>query len=158
MKWRAEEYLRASGVPWTIVRATAFAELWADVLRSTAAKSGRVQVFGRGENPVNFVSVADVATAVVHAVTTPELRGQVLTVAGPDNLTLNELAARVGDGRPVRHVPRAGLRAMALLARPVRPGMARSASMALAMDTVDLAVDAAPGHASYPWMPCTPIG
>jgi NADH dehydrogenase len=158
MKWRAEEYLRASRVPWTVVRATAFAELWAEILRSTASKSGRVQVFGRGENPINFVSVADVATAVVHAVTDPALRGQVLTVTGPENLTFNEFAARVGEGRPPRHVPRAGLRAMAVLARPVRPGLARSARAALAMDTADMAVDSAPGHAAYPWLPCTPIG
>ena len=32
MKYAAEEHLRASGVPWTIVRATAFAEFWLDLL------------------------------------------------------------------------------------------------------------------------------
>ena len=158
MKWRAEEYLRASGVPWTVVRATAFAELWSEILRSTASKSGRVQVFGRGENPINFVSVADVAAGVVHAVTDQTLRGQVLTIAGPENLTFNEFAARIAQGPPPRHVPRAGLRVMGFLARPVRPGLARSARAALAMDTTDLAVDTAPGHAPYPWLPCTRIG
>jgi uncharacterized protein YbjT (DUF2867 family) len=158
MKWRAEEYLRASGVPWTVVRATAFAELWADILRSTTSRSGRVQVFGRGENPINFVSVADVAEGVVHAVTHPGLRGQVLTIAGPENLTFNEFAARIGGPRRPRHVPRAGLRAMAVVARPVRPGLARSARTALVMDTTDMAVDTAPGRASYPWLPFTRIG
>ena len=158
MKWRAEEYLRASGVPWTVVRAAAFAELWAEILRSTASTSGRVQVFGRGENPINFVSVGDVATAVVHAVTDPALRGQVLTVAGPENLTFNEFAARVVEGPAPRHVPRAGLRAVAVLARPLRPGLARSARAALVMDTTTMGVDTAPGHAAYPWLPCTRIG
>ena len=43
------------------MRATAFAELWIDVLGKTAARSGRPVVFGRGDNPINFVSVADVA-------------------------------------------------------------------------------------------------
>src|SRR6476620_8264494 len=30
MKWAAEQHLRASGVPWTIVRASAFAEMWVE--------------------------------------------------------------------------------------------------------------------------------
>lgn len=158
MKWRAEEYLRASGVEWTVVRATAFAELWAEILRSTASKSGRVQVFGRGENPINFVSVLDVAAGVVHAVADPTLRQQVITIAGPENLTLNQFAARIGERHPPRHVPRAGLRGMAILARGARPALARSARAALAMDTIDMAVDAAPGHAAYPWLPSTRIG
>ena len=158
MKWRAEEYLRASGVPWTIVRATAFAELWSEVLRSTASRSGRVRVFGRGENPINFVSVADVAAGVVRAVIDPTLRGQVLSVAGPENLTFNEFVARIGVAPPPRHVPRAGLRAMAFVAQPLRPGLARAARAALVMDTTDLAVDTAPGNAAYPWLPCTPVG
>jgi NADH dehydrogenase len=158
MKWRAEEYLRASGVDWTVVRATAFAELWAELLRSSASKSGRVQVFGRGENPINFVSVVDVAAAVVRAATDPTLRGQVVTVAGPENLTFNQFAARIGERRPPRHVPRAGLRTMAVLASPVRPGLARAARTALAMDMIDLAVDPVPGHAAYPWLPTSPIG
>ena len=157
MKWRAEEYLRASGVPWTVVRAAAFAELWAEILRSTASRSGRVQVFGRGENPINFVSVADVAEGVVHAVTDPALRGQVLTIAGPENLTFNEFAGRIGEPQRPRHIPRAGLRAMGVLARPVRPGLARSARTALAMDTIDMTVDTVPGH-PYPWLPSTKIG
>ena len=158
MKWRAEEYLRASGVEWTIVRATAFAELWSEILRTSASKSGRVQVFGRGENPINFVSVVDVAAAVVRAVSDPTLRGQVITVAGPENLTFNQFAARIGDRRSPRHVPRAGLRTMAILARGPRPGLARSARAALAMDTIDMAVDPVPGHAAYPWLPSSTIG
>ncbi len=158
MKWRAEEYLRASGIPWTVVRASAFAELWAEILRSTATRSGRVQVFGRGENPINFVSVSDVAAGVVRAVIDPTVRGQVLSVVGPENLTFNELAARIGEAQPPRHLPRAALRVMGVLARPVRPGLARSARTALAMDTTDMTVDTTPGHAAYPWLPSTRIG
>ena len=49
-KYDAEQHLRASGVPWTIVRATAFVELWAEIMAKPI-------VFGRGDNPINFVSV-----------------------------------------------------------------------------------------------------
>ena len=55
-KHAAEAHLRGSGVAWTIVRATAFVELWIDILGSTATP-GRPVVFGRGDNPINFVSV-----------------------------------------------------------------------------------------------------
>jgi uncharacterized protein YbjT (DUF2867 family) len=56
-KHAAEQHLMASGVEWTIVRSTAFIELWAEIMR-------RGIVFGRGENPINFVSVNEVAAAV----------------------------------------------------------------------------------------------
>ena len=96
-------------------------------------------VFGRGTNPINFVSVCDVADVVERAVVDPSLRGQVLEVGGAQNMTFNELAAvlSAGKGRPakVRHVPRSVLRAMA----PV----SRRASAAIAMDTIDMTFDAA---------------
>ncbi len=63
MKHAAEQHLLAGAGDWTIVRATAFLELWIDVLGKTAARSGRPVVFGRGDNPINFVSVTDVGAA-----------------------------------------------------------------------------------------------
>ncbi len=92
-KYDAEMHLRASAVGWTIVRSTAFVELWAEIMRKPI-------VFGRGTNPINFVSVDDVAAVVERAVVDPSLRGQVLEVGGPQNMTFNELAAapRGGSG------------------------------------------------------------
>ena len=161
MKWAAEEQLRASGVPWTIVRSSAFAETWIALLRQTAGKSGRPQVFGTGDNPINFVCVRDVATAVVRATLDSGLRGQEIEVGGPHNLTLNELAhlvqAAMGASGPTRHVPRTGLRAMAAIARPFNPTMARLARASLAMDTCDLTFDPEVSTRAYPWLSCTPI-
>lgn len=126
-KFAAEEHLRASRCPWTIVRATAYVELWAELV-------AKGLIFGRGENPINFVSVTDVAHVVEHALTDPTLGGRVLEVAGPENLTLNQLASllhAVGRlNRPVRHLPRGLLRAMA----PLDPRAAAS----VAMDTAEL--------------------
>ena len=56
-KHSAEEHLRTSGVPWTIVRASAFLETWSQIMVKPV-------VFGRGENPINFVSVRDVDAIV----------------------------------------------------------------------------------------------
>jgi uncharacterized protein YbjT (DUF2867 family) len=51
MKAAAESNLRTSGVQWTIVQASAFLELYLELLRRSAGRSGRPMVFGRGENP-----------------------------------------------------------------------------------------------------------
>jgi len=145
-KFAAEEHLRASGVPWTIVRATAYVELWADIMTKPI-------VFGRGDNPINFVSVEDVAAVVERAVTDAGLRGMTLEVGGPDNMTFNELAALLqevrGDHRKIRHVPRVVLRAMAPLNRQPRAG--------LAMDTIDMTFDAAAARQAFADLPMTDI-
>lgn len=118
-------------------------------------------MFGRGDNPVNFVSVKDVAEAVVRAAMDPALRGNVIEVGGPSHLTLNQLARLVqessGWSGDLHHVPRAGMRAMGALARPFNPTMARLARSSLAMDTCDLTFDAKASTRAYPWLSCTPI-
>jgi NADH dehydrogenase len=130
-KYAAEEHLRDSGTPWTIVRATAFLELWAEIL-------GRAPVLGRGDNPINFVAVRDVAAVVERAVERKDLRGEVVEVGGPGNVTLNELAALVqevrGTHRKTRHIPRWLLRVLAYGARQPRA--------ALTMDTIDMTFEA----------------
>jgi NADH dehydrogenase len=87
--------------------------------------SGKIPVFGRGDNPVNFVSATDVAALAALAVTDPSLRGQVIQLGGPDNLTFNQLAAIVqetlGHRGTVRHIPRPALRALAWTAGPSTP-------------------------------------
>lgn len=153
MKAVAEQLLRSGPEDWTIVRASAYAETWAAVLAQTAERSGRPTVFGRGENPINFVTVADVATAVAHAATDPALRGHTIEVGGPENLTLNQLASRVVGGAPApRHIPRGALRLMSLLAMPIRPTQARLARAALAMDQIDMTFDPSLSHAAYTWL------
>lgn len=131
-KYDAEQHLRERGLGWTVVRATAFVELWAEIMSKPI-------VFGRGDNPINFVSVRDVAAVVERAVTDPKLRGQVLEVGGPQDITFNQLAAMLhklrGRSGRVRHVPRPMLRALAPFVRPVRA--------ALVMDTTDMTFDAA---------------
>jgi nucleoside-diphosphate-sugar epimerase len=101
--------------------------LWAEIMRKPI-------VFGRGENPINFVSVDYVATAVEHAVLDGDQRGRVIEVGGPRNLTFNELAASLqrarGESGNVRHVPRPVLRVAARFSRQARA--------AIAMDTIDM--------------------
>ncbi|MDL9979452.1 SDR family oxidoreductase [Microbacterium sp. ASV49] len=155
MKHAAERATReAAGLDWTIVRSALFAELWRDILRQTAARSRRPVVFGRGENPINVVSVADVAQVVVRAALDRDLRGRVIEIGGPRNVTMNELARwATGSERP-RHIPRGVLRASAVAMAPVRPAIARLMRQSLAMDTADLTYDASAARAEFAWLPC----
>ena len=142
MKYAAEQYALCSRVPTTIVRATAFLELWIELLRNTATRSGRPLVFGRGDNPINFVSVTDVAALVERVVVDPTTRGQTFEVGGPDNLTFNQLAEAVqrADGREgaPRHVPPAALRLIAATVGRLKPQVGRQTRAALVMDHMDL--------------------
>jgi NADH dehydrogenase len=158
VKHAAEQDAAQSGVPTTIVRATAFLELWIDLMNRTAARSGRPLVFGAGRNPINFVSVADVASLVEHAVTDPATRGRTLEIGGPADLTFDELAHAVQSaagraGRP-RHVPPIMLRLMANSIGHLRPELGRQARAALVMDQAEFTFDTT-RFESYPDVPCT---
>ncbi|MDQ1457123.1 MAG: hypothetical protein QOH28_2743 [Actinomycetota bacterium] len=161
MKHAAEQHAVTSGVPATIVRATAFLELWIEILRKTAGRSGRPLVFGRGDNAINFVSVNDVAALVEHVVTDRTSRGTTLEIGGPENLTFNELARAMqkaaGRGRAPRHVPPLMLRVMANTIGRMNPQVGRQARAALVMDHTDLTFDAADVHRRFPDVPCTPL-
>jgi uncharacterized protein YbjT (DUF2867 family) len=138
-KWAAEQHLRASAARWTVVRASAYRERWEQVLRDSAGRSGRPVVLGKGTNPVNFVSVAEVAHVVADACLDPLARGRVLEVRGQQDLTLTDLARGLSaPGVSPRHVPRPLLRVVGRLAGPVRPDVARLARLAVWMDTADL--------------------
>ena len=150
-KYAAEQHLRASGTDWTIVRAGPFLETWLTVLTQTAGASGRPLVFGRGEQPIPFVSALDVAAAVSRAAIDPALRGHVLEIAG-QSLTMTELAQALQASQnwhsSPRHLPRALLRVLGVVARPLNPAFARQNKTALAMDTGRLTGPTAPGALS----------
>jgi uncharacterized protein YbjT (DUF2867 family) len=161
MKHAAEEHLRASGAEWTIVRATAFAEFWLDLLDKTSGPSGRPVVFGRGTNRINFVSVSDVAALAERAVIDPSARGAVFEIGGPEDVSFNELATRLqraaGRTAPPRHVPRAMLRLLAAGLGRIRPNRARQMRAAIVMDTIDLTFVPGDLHARFPESPVTSL-
>jgi uncharacterized protein YbjT (DUF2867 family) len=151
-KAAAEEHLRVIVPRWTIVRAPAFAETWIELMEHSARHSGRPLVLGRGERPMTFVCVRDVAAVVADAVLDGSSRGSLIQIAGPDTLTLTELAervqARAGRTAPPRHLPPAVMRLLAGTAGLARPAFGRQLRAALAMASADLVAQssvAAPG-------------
>ncbi len=159
MKHAAEAELTASGMPATIVQATAFLELWIELLRQTAGRKNRPLVFGRGRNPINFVSVRDVAALVEQVIIDPTTRGETLQLGGPDNLTLDQLAGMVAADNGVagspRHIPRAALHAIAATVGRIRPELGRQARAALVMDHHDMTFHDHATRNRFPDLPCT---
>lgn len=148
-KWAAEEALRASGLSWTIIRPTAYLEAWLGLVGGPLVETGRTRIFGTGRNPINFVSVVDVARFVQLAIADSSLRQTSIEVPGPENLTLDQLAAlaETASGRSGRkdHVPRPMMRAVRLATRVLKPTVSALVDAALVMDTSDMTVDG-PAH------------
>lgn len=160
-KFMAEERLQASVLDWTIVRPTAFMELWAGIVGDSLVKGGSATVFGRGQNPINLVSVEDVARFLELAVVDPTLRRTILDIGGPENLTLNDVVAIIattnGLQPKARHIPVTALRAGALLVRPFRADLAGLIQASLLMDTADMSFDPAALEANYPQIRLTQL-
>lgn len=75
-----------------------------------AALSGEpIQVYGDGEQTRAFCHVLDVVEALIGLAEHPEAVGEVFNVGSPEEVSINELAARVlaatGSDSPVTHVP-----------------------------------------------------
>jgi uncharacterized protein YbjT (DUF2867 family) len=161
-KAAAEAYLRAGTVPCSIVRCTAFMETWADILGTPLQRGGSALVFGEGQNPINFVSVIDVAALLERVVCDRSLRGETLEFGGVTDHTLSSFAALLSgttrSTRPPRHIPRPALRALSQVMRPFKPDFARQARAALVMDTIDMRFDARAARARFPEVSNTPLG
>lgn len=158
MKYAAEQRLAASGVPHTIVRATAFMETWVDVMKQTATAKHGPLVFGRGENPINFVSVRDVAALLERVVLDPSTRGQTLVIGGPDELSLGEVAARVAASHGLKspkQIPPIGLRIASLTVGIVKPAFGRQCRAALAMDRMNGRLVGASARGQFADLPLT---
>jgi len=148
-KHAAELELRASGMAWTVLRPTSYVETWIPLIAGKLESGGPALVLGHGENSINFVSVQDVATLVERAVTDPALRNRTIDLIGSENLSMTQLAQRLGATR-IRHVPRSVLRAASVALAPFAPAAARATGSAVLMDTTNMSADQAPLRAAFP--------
>lgn len=155
IKYKMEQTLRSSGLPFTILRPTAFMESHAyGLIGKSILETGKVQLFGQGENPRNFVAAADVAYFAVRALLEPDLAGEVLEIGGPENLT-NMQVVRLfeeiaGKKASVSHVPLAMLRVMAPVASPFNSGLSQIIQTSIWQDTTDQTFDPSALLRRYP--------
>lgn len=161
MKHRAENALRASTLSWTIIQPTAYMETWATLVGAPLIETGRTRIFGRGMNPINFVSVHDVARIVDLALLDPTLQGEIISIGGPDNLTMREVVTvfqeTSGAVGKVRHIPLPMMRVMAVMMRPINATLARQIQAGVIMDTRDMTFDSRQWQRRFPSIPLTSL-
>lgn len=161
MKYQAEQELKASGLAWTIIRPTAYMETWAELIGRPLIEIGKTRIFGRGDNPINFVSAHDVARFVELAVIEPEMRGLTVEVGGPEDLSMKQVAqtfeTETGRSGKKSHVPLPVMRLMSVLMRPVNPALARQIQAGVVMDTKDMTFDSSETRDRYPLIPSTSL-
>jgi NADH dehydrogenase len=116
-KGRAEEYVRQSGLSWTIFRPSVVfgpGDQFVNELASVLRKAPLVPVPGDGSYLLQPVFVGDVAKGFADAIVRPETEGRVFEVGGPERLSYDDLLDKIaaGIGRRARkvHVPLSLLR------------------------------------------------
>lgn len=108
-KAETEQRLRASGMAYTILVPTAFADVWPAMVAGMPALQGQpVTLVGEGRRRHAFVHGNDVAAFAVAAVANPAARDQTLVIGGPEALSWRDVVATyervLGREIPVRWV------------------------------------------------------
>lgn len=145
-KWKAEEVVKASGIPYTIFRPSVifgpddgFINTLAGLVRAAPV----VPVVGSGQSRFQPVSLHDVADAFARAVADPETTtGQTYELGGARAYTYEEMLDVIGDEmgkkRPKVHVPvglmKLVVKASGPLPKKLRPPVTREQLKMLALD------------------------
>jgi NADH dehydrogenase len=154
-KYKVEQYLKASGLSYTVIQASAFIESHAHgMIGKPMLEKGKVTLFGKGESLRNFVAVDDVAQFVLLALDNSDAQGKTIQVGGPSNLSNKQVVAlyELVSGRKakVRHVPRFVLSVMPRLLHPFHPGLSQIMAASLYFDVQGEFFDVTPTLQQYP--------
>ena len=101
-----EEVVRASGIPFTIVRAAWFAQNFSEGYLRDPILAGILPMPG-GDIAEPIIDIDDIADVVVASLTTAGHTGETYEVTGPRLMTFAEMADVLAQsvGRPILHVP-----------------------------------------------------
>ncbi|RFS82376.1 NmrA family transcriptional regulator [Actinomadura spongiicola] len=101
-----ERIVQTSGLAWTVVRASWFAQNFSEDYLLDPVRAGQV-VLPAGDVPEPFVDADDIADVAVAALTRDGHEGEVYEVTGPRALTFAEAVAEIGRaaGRDIAFVP-----------------------------------------------------
>jgi len=112
-KWKGEEEVRRSGIPYCILRPSlifgegdGFVTQMMDTMRSAPLFR---PVPGDGKRKFRPISIDDVTACFVRALTTETATNQTVELGGADELTLNDVLAEIarcaGVRKPAVHIP-----------------------------------------------------
>lgn len=114
-KRAVEERLRSSGMTYTILQPTCFAEVWLSPALGFDPAHAQARIYGAGENRISWISFRDVAECAVAALDNPEAANAVIRLGGPEALSPREVV-RLAEGATgkavhVEYIPEEALRA-----------------------------------------------
>jgi uncharacterized protein YbjT (DUF2867 family) len=123
-KRTVEQRLRESGVAWTVLRPTAFMEVWLSPLAGFDASGGSVVVFGSGGAAISYISLYDVARFCVESLARPAAWNRTIELGGPEPITPLQAVsiAQEVTGRTLQINPRSGGGVAGAVRRRRRPG------------------------------------
>jgi uncharacterized protein YbjT (DUF2867 family) len=103
--WAVEEYIRASGLPWTMVKPNFFMQ---NLLSSAnSIKTSNRFSLPMGEGTTGMADIGDIAAVCVEVLTGQGHAGKSYEITGPEVLTFHDAAARFSTvlGRKIEYVP-----------------------------------------------------
>ncbi len=127
-KWEAEKLVKASGLPYTILRPSLIygpGDQFTIRLAEAIRLSPVLPVIGSGRSKVQPIFIDDVAACIAKAVSGDAFLNKTFEIGGPDRLTYEEvtkaIAAALGVKRPTVHMPMLFMRTLAKVAETVLP-------------------------------------
>lgn len=101
-----ERIVQASGIPWTIVRASWFHQNFSEGAFVDMVQAGQITL-PAGDIPEPFVDVDDIADVAVAALTQGGHAGEIYEVTGPRLMTFADIAAELSraTGREIAFIP-----------------------------------------------------
>ncbi|HEV2107395.1 MAG TPA: NAD(P)H-binding protein [Thermomicrobiales bacterium] len=144
-KWRAEQAVQASGIPWTIFRPSVIfgpGDEFINQLASVVRKFPIIPVVGDGQSTFMPVAVKEVAAAFRRALDDPATIRQIYELGGGKVYTyeamLNVIAAKLGKRKPKVHVPVSLMMPVVTFSKPLpkalRPPVTEEQLKMLALD------------------------
>ncbi len=93
-KGKTEDYLRASGIPYTIIAPNGYMEVVLGGVVGMPAMMGQpVTIVGGGRRKHSFISVGDVAAFILAAIGNPAAINQKLLLGGPEPVSFRDAVA-----------------------------------------------------------------
>ena len=114
-KGEVEDYLKSSGLNYTIIQPSFFMENWLGPMLFADTTLGTAKVYGEGTAKIRYVSANDVAEVAAQAVNNPAAKDVTIQFGGPEEVSQRD-AVRIFEeefGKPfaVTEIPEAALEA-----------------------------------------------
>jgi uncharacterized protein YbjT (DUF2867 family) len=114
-KGEVEDYLKSSGLNYTIIQPSFFMENWLGPMLFADTVLGTAKVYGEGTAKIRYVSASDVAELAAQAVINPAAENVTIQFGGPDGVSQRDAVQIFEEelGKPftVTEIPEAALEA-----------------------------------------------